>query len=245
MDVVPVSSRAGMPAPSPAPTSPFREWRAQWRVPQHGKRPSRLLPAVNRFLTAQATLEKGEHREWLPHAAAALETPRGRAYILGDPYRNAILRNTSAPTVLTGSNQSNIIPPVASAALDVRPLPDEDTTAFKRERARVIGDSSVHIEVMPGVMPSYSADSNTALVRAVEASIHAMLPGVPVTTPLAAGATNRPTYSHAGMQAYGLEPYLVENKEEEQGVHGVDERLSIANIEFGLKIIMGMIRRMQ
>ena len=196
-------------------------------------------------LTAQATLEKGEHREWLPQAAAVLETPRGRAYILGDPYRNAILRNTSAPTVLTGSNQTNIIPPVASAALDVRLLPDEDTTAFKRERARMIDDSSDHIEVMPGVMPSYRANINTALVRAVEAPIHEMLAGVPVTTPLAAGATNRPTCSHAGMRAYGLEPYLVENKEEERGVHGVNERLSIADIEFGLKLMTGMIRRMQ
>jgi acetylornithine deacetylase/succinyl-diaminopimelate desuccinylase-like protein len=79
----------------------------------------------------------------------------------------------------------------------------------------------------------------------VEAQIHEMLPGVPVTTPLAAGATDRPTYSHAGIQAYGLDPYLTENKEAERGVHGVDERLSIANIEFGLKLITGMLRRMQ
>ncbi|HEV7606860.1 MAG TPA: hypothetical protein VGO61_05955, partial [Steroidobacteraceae bacterium] len=60
-----------------------------------------------------------------------------------------------------------------------------------------------------------------------------------------AGATDRPTYSHAGIQAYGLDPYLTENKEAERGVHGVDERLSIANIEFGLKLITGMLRRMQ
>lgn len=212
---------------------------AAWQTPIH------LLPAVDRFFKAEATLETGEHHAWLSNATAALATPRGRAYILSNPYRNAILRNTIAPTVLTGSNQTNIIPPVATAELDIRLMPDEDTTAFKRELARVIGDSSVHIEVMPGVMPSYSADINTALVRAVEAQIHEMLPGVPVTTPLAAGATDRPTYSHAGIQAYGLEPYIVENSEEERGVHGVDERLSIANIEFGLKLVTGMIRRMQ
>jgi acetylornithine deacetylase/succinyl-diaminopimelate desuccinylase-like protein len=207
--------------------------------------PIRLLPAVDRFFKAEATLETGERRAWLANARAALETPEGRAFILGDPYRNAILRNTVVPTVLAASNKTNIIPPVASAELDIRLLPDEDTASFKRELARVIGDSSVHIEVLPGVMPSYSADLNTALVHAVEAQIHEMLPGVPVTTPLAAGATDRPTYSHAGIQAYGLEPYPVENSEEERGVHGIDERLSIANIEFGLKLVTGMIRRMQ
>ncbi|HST07797.1 MAG TPA: M20/M25/M40 family metallo-hydrolase, partial [Gemmatimonadaceae bacterium] len=201
--------------------------------------------SVDRFLKAQATLETGEHRTWLANAAAALETPRGRAYILSDPYRNAILRNTIAPTVLAGSKQTNIIPPVASAELDVRLLPDEDTTAFRQELVRVIDDSSVTIEVLPGVMPSYSANIDTPLVRAVEDEIHALLPGVLVTTPLAAGATDRPTYSHLGIQAYGLEPYIVENSEELRGVHGVDERLSIDNIEFGLKLITGVIQRIQ
>lgn len=212
---------------------------AAWRTPV------KLLPAVDRFFKAEATLETGQHRAWLANAAAALKTPKGRAYILGDPYRNAIVRNTVVPTVLSGSNQTNIIPPVASAELDIRLMPEQDTTEFKRELARVIGDTSVHIETMPGVMPSYSADINTALVHAVEAQIHEMLPGVPVTTPLAAGATDRPTYSHAGIQAYGLEPYINENSESARGVHGVDERLSIANIEFGLKLITGVIRRMQ
>jgi acetylornithine deacetylase/succinyl-diaminopimelate desuccinylase-like protein len=212
---------------------------AAWQTPIH------LLPAVERFFKAQSTLESGEHRAWLANAKAALATPRGRAYILSDPFRNAILRNTISPTVLVGSNQTNIIPPLASAELDIRLMPDEDTTRFKRELARVIADTSVHIEVMPGVMASYSADINTSLVRAVEAQIHEMLPGVPVTTPLAAGATDRPTYSHMGIQAYGLDPYITENKELEHGVHGIDERLSIANIEFGLKLITGMLRRMQ
>ena len=207
--------------------------------------PIRLLPAVDRFFKAEATLETGEHCTWLSNANAALATPPGRAFVLGDPYRNAILRNTIAPTVLNGSNPTNIIPPVASAELDIRVMPDEDTTRFSSARACVIGDRSVHILVMPGVVASYSADINNSLVRAAEAQIHEMRSGVPVTTPLAAGATDRPTYSHAGIQAYGLEPYVVENKEEKRGVHGVDERLSIAKITFDLKLITGMLRRMQ
>ncbi|MEO8879810.1 MAG: peptidase dimerization domain-containing protein [Gemmatimonadaceae bacterium] len=207
--------------------------------------PVKLLPAVDRFFKAQATLESGQRRAWLANAQAALATPKGRAYILSDPFRNAIVRNTVVPTVLSGSNRTNIIPPVASAELDIRLMPDQDTTEFKRDLARVIGDTSVHIETMPGVMPSYSADINSALVHAVEGQIHEMLPGVPVTTPLAAGATDRPTYSHAGIQAYGLDPYITENSEAARGVHGVDERLSIANIEFGLKLITGVILRMQ
>jgi acetylornithine deacetylase/succinyl-diaminopimelate desuccinylase-like protein len=207
--------------------------------------PIRLLPSVDRFLEAQAMLEEGEHRAWLANAAAALQTPRGRAYILSDPYRNAILRTTIAPTVFTGSTRTNIIPPTASAELDVRLLPDEDPIAFRRELARVIGDDSIDIEALPGVMPGYSATLDTVLVRAVEQEIGALLPGVLVTTPLGAGATDRPTYGQMGIEAYGVEPYIVEDSEEARGVHGIDERLSVVNIGFGLKLITGVIRRMQ
>jgi hypothetical protein len=48
-----------------------------------------------------------------------------------------------------------------------------------------------------------------------------------------------------GIEAYGVEPYIVEDSEEARGVHGIDERLSVVNIGFGLKLITGVIRRMQ
>jgi acetylornithine deacetylase/succinyl-diaminopimelate desuccinylase-like protein len=68
--------------------------------------PVRLLPAVDRFFKAQAKLESGEHRAWLSDAAHALRSKRGRAWLLSDPYRNAILRNTIAPTVLSASTKT-------------------------------------------------------------------------------------------------------------------------------------------
>jgi acetylornithine deacetylase/succinyl-diaminopimelate desuccinylase-like protein len=109
----------------------------------------------------------------------------------------------------------------------------------------VIADSSVEIEALPGVMPTYSANINTELVRAIERVVGELLPGVPVATPLAAGATDRPTYSHLGIQAYGVDPFLVEEREERRGVHGNDERVSIENVGFGLRLIVGVLREMQ
>lgn len=48
------------------------------------------------------------------------------------------------------------------AALVLRLLPDQDTAAFHRALDRVIGDTSVHSVVFPGVTPSYVASLNTA-----------------------------------------------------------------------------------
>jgi acetylornithine deacetylase/succinyl-diaminopimelate desuccinylase-like protein len=207
--------------------------------------PVRLIPAVDKFFKAQATLRTGEERAWLENAEEALATPRGRAWLLSDPYRNAILRNTVVPTVLKGSDKTNIIPGSASADLDIRLLPDQDTAEFHRALDRVIGDTSVHSVVFPGVTPNYSADINTDFVRAVERVVARMLPGVPVATPLATGATDRPTYAQLGIQAYGLEPFLVDERDELAEVHGDNERLSVVTIEFALRLMVGIVEAAQ
>jgi len=207
--------------------------------------PVRLLPSVARYFQALAPLSTGEQRAWLADPAAALKTSRGRAWLLSDPYRNACMRNTVVPTVLVGSTATNVIPSEASANLDVRLLPDEDTTAFRHALAAVIADTAVRIEALPGVMPAYNADPTSALVHAVEKVLAELLPGVPVTTPLATGATDRPTYFQAGIQAYGVEPFLIEESEILTEVHGNNERVSIPNVEFGLRLFVGMLSQLQ
>ena len=207
--------------------------------------PVRVIPAVDRFFKAQAATERGEQRAWLLDAAAALRTPRGRAWLLGDPSRSALLRNTVTPTVFTGSPKTNVVPPSASAEVDIRLLPDEDTAHFARELRRVIADTAVHVEVLPGVTPEYSAPLGTALVQAVERVVGELVPGVPVATPLAAGASDRPTYSQLGIATYGVDPFLVEYEEERRGYHGNDERVSVANLEFGVKLFTRIVGELQ
>jgi acetylornithine deacetylase/succinyl-diaminopimelate desuccinylase-like protein len=94
--------------------------------------PVRLTPAVDRFFKAQSRDQTGQARAWLADAATALKSKRGRAWLLSQPERNALLRNTVTPTVLRGSEKTNIIPQEASAELDIRLLPDQDTTEFRR-----------------------------------------------------------------------------------------------------------------
>ena len=72
--------------------------------------PVRLTPAVERYFKSQARDETGRHRTWLADPAAALRSEEGRAWLLSDPRRNALLRNTITPTVLTGSAKTNVIP---------------------------------------------------------------------------------------------------------------------------------------
>jgi acetylornithine deacetylase/succinyl-diaminopimelate desuccinylase-like protein len=203
--------------------------------------PVRLTPAVERYFKSQARDETGPHRTWLADPAAALRSREGRAWLLSDPRRNALLRNTITPTVLTGSPKTNMIPQTASAELDIRLLPDEDTVAFRRELERVIGDSSITLESIGDMAPPFSAPIDTELFHAIERVAGRMLPGVPVATTTSTGASDKPYWSAAGPIAYGVTPWLVELEESRRQVHGVDERLSLANLEWGLRMYVGVL----
>ena len=159
--------------------------------------PVRLTPAVDRFFKAQARDQTGQAKAWLSDAAAALKTKRGRAWLLSEPERNALLRATITPTVLEGSEKTNIIPQEASVELDIRLLPDEDTVAFRRTLERLIADPKIEIESIGDMAPPYSAPLDTEMFRALERVAGRLLPGVPVATPMSAGATDRPYWSVA------------------------------------------------
>lgn len=207
--------------------------------------PLRVTPAVDRYLKAQAPTETGEHRRWLADAASALRTARGRAWLLSDAERNALLRNTISPTVLVGSNKTNTIPPEASADLDIRLLPDQDTVAFRRELLRVIGDTGVTLTAMGDMAPRFSAPLDTEMSRAIQRTAARLLPGVPFATTTSTGATDRPYYAGAGIICYGVDPALVDIEEVRRGVHGNDERVLIETLGFGLRLYAGVIQEMQ
>lgn len=211
---------------------------SQWRTPV------RLTPAVARFLQAQAREETGERRKWLADPASALRSRRGREWLLSDPRRSALLRTTITPTVLTGSPKTNIIPQEASAELDIRLLPDEDTLAFRRELERVIADPKITLESIGDMAPPYDAPLDTDLFHAIERVAGRMLPGVPVATTVSAGASDRPYWRAAGVIPYGISPWLVEEEELRKEVHGNDERVSLKNIEWGLRLYVGVLMEM-
>jgi acetylornithine deacetylase/succinyl-diaminopimelate desuccinylase-like protein len=207
--------------------------------------PVRVMPSVARFLRAQAADETGERRRWLADAESALKTQRGRAWLLSDPGRNALLRNTITPTVLYGSEKTNIIPQEAAVELDIRLLPDEDTTAFRRELERRIDDPKIRLESIGDMAPRYDAPLDTEMYRAIERAAGTLLPGKPVVPTISAGASDRPYWATAGVTCYGLDPWLVELAEKRGSVHANDERLSLENIEFGLRLYVATLLEMQ
>ena len=86
---------------------------------------------------------------------------------------------------------------------------------------------------------------NTDFFRAIEHAAHDHDPRALVTTPMLTGATDRPSYRKLGITVYGLDPFMTEAADDQRGVHGNDERLSIANAGFGVHFLYDIIRYAQ
>jgi acetylornithine deacetylase/succinyl-diaminopimelate desuccinylase-like protein len=93
--------------------------------------------------------------------------------------------------------------------------------------------------------PSFSAPLDTKMARAIERTAARLVPGAPFATTVSTGATDRPYYAGAGLICYGVDPFLVEREDAQRGVHGTDERVSVENLGFGLRLYSGVIDEMQ
>jgi acetylornithine deacetylase/succinyl-diaminopimelate desuccinylase-like protein len=211
----------------------------------HYETPLHVTPGVAKYFHDIAPQYTGRQRVWLSDVAAALKQPVARAWITDNVYWNAILRNTISLTVLSGSNKTNVIPSEASAEIDIRLLPDQDTAAVRAELIRVVNDTAVHWETMYPPKAPLESPIETDLFRAIVRAAHERDPEAQVTTPMLTGATDRPTYRALGIVTYGFDPFKTEEADAQHGVHGNDERVSVANVVFGVHYLYDVLRYVQ
>ena len=212
---------------------------ARYETPLHA------TPGVQKFFRDIARLYPEPRRTWLSDVTKALNNPTAREWILSDVYWNAYLRNTISLTALTGSNKTNVIPPEATAELDIRLLPDTDPDAFLATLQGIVGDTAVHWSTILEPKTPLESPIDTDLFRAIERAAKERAPDAFVTTPMQTGATDRPTYRKLGIVTYAIDPFLTEQAERQKGVHGNNERLSIANVGFGIRYVYDILRYVQ
>jgi acetylornithine deacetylase/succinyl-diaminopimelate desuccinylase-like protein len=211
----------------------------------HYESPLRVTPGVDKFFRDIARTYPEPQRSWLSNVRVALDNQRAREWILSDVSWNAVMRNTISLTGLAGSNKTNVIPAVATAEIDVRLLPDQDTTEFLKLLKQIVADTAVHFTHLAHTKDPLESPIDTDLFRAIEKAAHEREPGAFVTTPMETAATDRPTYRKLGITTYGFSPFKIPRVEIQRGMHGNDERLSIDNVGYGVRFYYDILRYAQ
>lgn len=211
----------------------------------HYETPLHVLPGVARYFKALSASYTGQQRAWLADVATAVRNPAARNWITSDVYWNAIVRNTISMTMLTGSNKNNVIPPEASAHLDIRLLPDQDPAEFLAQIKHVVADTSIEVLPPPSIKARMDNPIDTDLYRSIERATHDRDPKALVTTPMFTAATDRPAYRALGIISYGFDPFKVESSDMQKGMHGNDERISVENMGWGVHYLFDVLRYAQ
>jgi acetylornithine deacetylase/succinyl-diaminopimelate desuccinylase-like protein len=212
---------------------------ARYETPLH------VLPGVDRYFRDISRAYPGERGQWLQDVSKALENPRAREWILSDLYWNAILRNTISITGLQGSNKTNVIPPEASADVDIRLLPDQDPDSVLATLEAVVADTAVKFTPLITPKPPFRSATDNDFFRAVERASREHDPGAFVTTTMMTGATDRPMYRRLGFQVYGLDPFRTNDVDTQRGAHGNDERIAVAGFLSGIHFLFDVLRYVQ
>ncbi len=221
-------------------SAPNRLVRALDRVIAY-RPPYRVLPVVEEFFREMAPYEPPERARNFRNIRQALQDPNFREQVDHDESLNFLLRDTIALTMLHGSDQTNVIPSLAWANLDVRLLPGEDGRKLLGTIRKVIGDSEVTVEPLPGNDRSANySPTNNSLYAAIKRVSAQYFPGTPVAPRLTSGYTENQRYRPLGIAAYGFTPYTATD-EEGSTEHGDNERIRVEEVRRGPRILYDVV----
>jgi len=164
----------------------------------------------------------------------SLKNRHFRDFIENNPVYNALLRNTITLTILKGGEKVNVIPRESSASFDARLLPTEGHDDFFKKVSRLCGDDVELVRIGSDVSRSLQSGYNTPYFRGIRKAVNAVKGPMPVLPFLTTGATDMRYFRNLGIPAYGFFPATL-SSDESLRMHGIDERISVANIREGLE----------
>lgn len=209
--------------------------------------PMHVIPTTRRFLHLLASTQSQPRRSLLLQVMNPVLSERVLARFPDQNTANALramLHSTASPTLLQAGTARNVLPTEATAHMDCRIIPGQTVETLTAELRRRIRDPRVAVEAGT-FTPGYELHP-TALFSAIEHAITAQEPGALVAPYLFPAVSDSRFLAPRGITAYGFVPHRPEPSVPpiQALAHGHDERVSVANLEFGLKVLYAVIEEL-
>ncbi|HZA71901.1 MAG TPA: M20/M25/M40 family metallo-hydrolase [Propionibacteriaceae bacterium] len=147
----------------------------------------------------------------------------------------ATMANTANPTMLSAGYKHNVIPGRATAGIDGRFVPGGEDE-FYATIAELLGEK-VRYEVSVS-QPAVETKFSGALVEAMQSCLQAEDPAARTVPYLMSGGTDGKAWHRAGIRCFGFTPLRLPPELDFVSMfHGVDERVPVASLEFGARVL--------
>jgi acetylornithine deacetylase/succinyl-diaminopimelate desuccinylase-like protein len=196
--------------------------------------PVRLIPSVRAFLEGVC---EALGIEFMPNDPTQPLAKIGSvSRIIG-----ATLRNTVNPTVLRAGYKVNVVPQTATAEVDGRFLPGYEEE-FLAELDQVLGPNVTREFIHTDIALETTPDGD--LYDAMTSAFAAEDPGALVIPYCQSAGTDAKSFSRLGIRCFGFVPLRLPPDLDFSGMfHGVDERVPVDGLRFGVRVLDGFLDR--
>ncbi len=142
---------------------------------------------------------------------------------------NALVRTTTAATVIEGGVKDNVLPARARAVVNFRIKPGDTIDSVIAHVKKSVADPRVAIQLLD---PSGARDASKVSATTsqgyltIERTIRQVFPGTLVAPSLVLGATDSREFERIADDVYRFVPYLI-GPDDTSRVHGANERVSV------------------
>ncbi|MBQ0888842.1 M20/M25/M40 family metallo-hydrolase [Streptomyces sp. RM72] len=147
----------------------------------------------------------------------------------------ATLSNTANPTQLGAGYKVNVIPGEATAHVDGRFLPGYEEE-FLADVDRILGPHVRREDVHANKAVETTFDG--ALVDAMQSALVAEDPAAKAVPYMLSGGTDAKSFDELGIRGFGFAPLKLPPELDFAGMfHGVDERVPVEGLQFGVRVL--------
>lgn len=143
---------------------------------------------------------------------------------------NAMLRTTTALTVVNAGNKDNVVPGRAEATVNFRLLPGDTRDGVLQHVRRTVADERFELYALPGGSEASAVSpTQSASYQLINRTVREVFPGVIVAPGLMIAATDSRHFAAISDHIYRFSPVRA-RPEDLPRFHGTDERISTANL---------------
>lgn len=148
----------------------------------------------------------------------------------GSPQTNAVVRTTTAVTMIEGGVKDNVLPSEAKAVVNFRVMPGETAEEVVERVKTIIDDDRVEVEPFEKQPrdPSPVSDIHAPSYKILERTVREVCGDALVAPFLVLGGTDARHFCEITPNVYRFVPMRLKQGEEKM-LHGIDERMRVDN----------------
>lgn len=142
------------------------------------------------------------------------------------PESNAMIRTTTAPTMLQASPKENVLAREARATINFRLLPGDSIDDVLKHIRKVVDDSRISVKKIQGIEASPVSSTTSAAYKTIVQTVSNVFPETISAPFLVLGGTDARHYTSVSSNVYRFLPAMISSKDLSM-VHGTNERIKV------------------